>query len=123
MRLSIHSLIVFAPDLEVAREFYGETLGLELADHAEGHLRFRGSDFMLTVFSCAAGNEPGAYSAEAGSSAVFAVASIDAALAELEAKGVRLLHAQPQDGPLGRYVAFADPFGTVHELIEPRDRA
>jgi predicted enzyme related to lactoylglutathione lyase len=28
------------------------------------------------------------------------------------------LHSAPQQGPVGRYLAFTDPFGTVFELME-----
>jgi predicted enzyme related to lactoylglutathione lyase len=37
---------------------------------------------------------------------------------DLRAKGVKFLHSVPNTGPLGRYVAFVDPFGTVFELME-----
>ena len=37
-------------------------------------------------------------------------------LRELEARGVEFLHEAPAEGPLGRYAAFGEPFGIVHEL-------
>ena len=120
LRLSLGNLLVFAPDLEVARQFYGEALGLELAQEAETRLSFRGSDFELTVFACERPTRSEAYSREAGSSLAFAVPSLDAAIPELSARGVHFLHDAPQQGPLGRYAAFTDPFGTVHELVEIR---
>jgi catechol 2,3-dioxygenase-like lactoylglutathione lyase family enzyme len=118
LRLSLGKILVFAPDLQVARQFYGEALGLELAHEAETRLSFRGSDFELTVFACERPTRSEGYSREAGSSVAFAVPSLDAAIPELSARGVRFLHDSPQEGPLGRYVALTDPFGTVHELVE-----
>jgi catechol 2,3-dioxygenase-like lactoylglutathione lyase family enzyme len=118
LRLSLGKILVFAPDLEVARRFYGEALGLELEREAETRLSFRGADFELTVFACESSTKSEGYSREAGSSVAFAVTSLDAAISELSARGVRFLHDSPQEGPLGRYVAFCDPFGTVHELVE-----
>ena len=120
MQLSLHGLLVFAPDLAEAARFYGDVLGLRLVERAEAHLSFEGDGFALLVFACEESTEVGRYSAAAGSSIAFAVASLDASVAELSAKGVRFLHETPNEGPSGRYVAFTDPFGTVHELIEPR---
>ena len=45
-----------------------------------------------------------------------------AAVELLESQGVELLHEVPSSGPEGRYVAFVDPFGTVHELVEPHSK-
>ena len=40
------------------------------------------------------------------------------AIRDLKSKGVKFLHSEPNIGPHSRYVAFSDPFGTVHELVE-----
>ena len=120
VRLSLRKILVFAPDLELARQFYGGVLGLELEREAETALSFRGTNFELTVFACEQSTRSDGYSREAGSSVAFAVPSLDTAISELSARGVSFLHDSPHEGPLGRYVAFTDPFGTVHELVEPR---
>ncbi len=118
MELFLQNVLVFAPDLEAARGFYGEVLGLTFVGTEENFLSFKGANFQLTVFSCETPTQPASYSQQAGSSLAFAVASLDAAIAELKAKGVRFLHSAPNEGPLGRYVAFVDPFGIVHELVQ-----
>jgi len=118
MQLSIQSVLVFAPDLDVARYFYEELLGLSLDRLEEGFLLFHCTDFQLAVFLCEKESPSQSYSREAGSSIAFAVSDLDVAVAELTAKGVRFLHSTPNMGPIGRYVAFANPFGTVHELVE-----
>ncbi|MGH7293102.1 MAG: VOC family protein [Myxococcota bacterium] len=120
MELRLNKVIVFAPDLERARQFYGDVLGLRLKRADRTSLAFEGDGFALTIFACARASEPSGYAEEAGSSVAFAVSSLDASIAELRRHGVRLLHAEPNEGPFGRYVAFADPFGTVHELVETR---
>ena len=118
LQLSLHNVLVFAPDLEGARQFYEDVLGLQLDRSGADYLSFQGMNFRLTVFSCERSTQPDTYSQQAGSSIAFAVPSLDAAVARLAEKGVRFLHATPNEGPLGRYVAFVDPFGTVHELVE-----
>ena len=118
MRLSMHSVLVFAPDLDRARHFYEELLGLNLDRMDEGYLLFQCTGFQLAVFLCELESASDNYSREAGSSIAFSVPDLEVAVAELTAKGVHFLHTSPNDGPIGRYVAFTNPFGTVHELVE-----
>ncbi len=119
--LSMHSILVFVPDLNIAREFYESTLGLRLERTGSGFHVFGGGNFQLVVFLGEDVLASGEYSQAAGSSVAFAVPDLDLAVAKLSASGVRFLHTQPRTGPIGRYVAFLNPFGTVHELIEVRD--
>jgi predicted enzyme related to lactoylglutathione lyase len=114
----MHSILVFAPDLEVARHFYEQLLGLKLERMDESYLLFQGMGFQLAVFLGETESTADNYSREAGSSIAFAVPDLDAAVAELTAEGVHFLHATANEGPIGRYAAFANPFGTIHELVE-----
>jgi lactoylglutathione lyase len=45
-------------------------------------------------------------------------ADLAAALDDLKAKGVDLIHSEPQPCPPGLYAAFRDPFGNVLELLQ-----
>ena len=87
--ISLHKVLIFAPDLEVARHFYGDLLGLGLKRAEESFLSFQGSDFGLTIFACDRPTQPEGYSEQAGSSIAFAVESLDAAVSELAARGDR----------------------------------
>ncbi len=118
LELALEKVLVFAPDLQTARQFYGSVLGLSLDREGKDHLEFSGRNFTLTVFSCERSAPHEGYSEQAGSSVAFSVASLDSAMLELSGRGVRFLHSIPNSGPSGRYVAFVDPFGTVHELVE-----
>jgi catechol 2,3-dioxygenase-like lactoylglutathione lyase family enzyme len=118
--LSLHNVLVFAPDVGAARAFYAGVLGLELERTTDDFLVLRGANFRLIIFACSRPTDPSGYSEQAGSAIVFAVPSLEVAVASLRANGARVLHSTPNEGPLGRYVAFADPFGTVHELVEQR---
>jgi catechol 2,3-dioxygenase-like lactoylglutathione lyase family enzyme len=83
------SAIVAVTDLERARSFYGETLGLELAEEGgpEGVLIYRTGDTRLVVY---ASDYAGTNRANA---VVWSVGTdLDAIVAELEAKGARFEH-------------------------------
>ena len=57
---------------------------------------------------------------DAGTTAVFAVASIGDAMTVLRRKGVEFLHDAPASNAFGRYAAFKAPGGNVHEIFETR---
>jgi len=117
--VQLANLMLFVPDLAEARRFYGETLGLPLLAETADYLRLTLSERELVVFRCERPGTVGDYADEARAVIVFAVPSVAEALARFRAQGVPCLHAVPAEGPLGRYAAFVDPFGIVHEVQEP----
>lgn len=118
-RPALHSVVVFAPDLDLARDFYCEILGFTLSRESDSHLELSGADFQLLVFRCEVSASSGSYSTRAGASFAIAVSDLDAEARRLRGRGVTILHDEPASGPVGRYVAIVDPFGVVHELVEP----
>ncbi len=121
--LTLGRLQVFAPDLDRASRFYGGVLGLRLVATYERMLRFAVDGFEIDIFQCDRASQVGDYSSEAGVSLSFTVTDLEAAMHALREDGVEVLHAVPNTASDGtRYAAFADPFGTVFELIEtPRE--
>ena len=51
---------------------------------------------------------------------VIQVENLVSAMAYLKGKGVKFIHNTPRRAAVGNYVAFRDPFGLVHELVELR---
>ena len=117
-RVSLHSLLVFAPDLAAARSFYTQAFGLRTLNETDSHVELDGDAFRLIIFQCESDSAADGYSSRAGSSIAFRVADLEAEAERLSQLGATLLHTEPATGPVGRYVAFTDPFGTVHELVE-----
>ncbi|WP_369137273.1 VOC family protein [Modestobacter versicolor] len=111
-------------DLDAARTFYEEVLGLRTsAEPAMGgimHLHL-GGDRDVLVYAKGDGHAPATYTV-----LNFPVADVDAAVAELAGRGVQFLHYDepPTDetgvmragGPLIAW--FADPAGNVFSVIE-----
>ena len=118
MRLG--TMMIFVSDLAEAKRFYCEILGFPLKSESESRLDFvhGGCDFV--AFRCEQNAVVEEYGQAARSVFVFEVPSVDAAMNELRAKGVRFLHRQPAENDFSRYAAFADPFGNVHEIYERR---
>lgn len=113
---------VFVNDYAAATEFYGGALGLE---HSVDYGKIPGGEFetgnlTLQVLEAAAIGrqfEPSTHPI------AFHVADVEAARAELEAKGVSFL-AETLDSGVCHMATFADPDGNVlilHHRFAPRD--
>ncbi len=109
-------LMIVAPNLARAKTFYRDTLGFALASQTPQRLAFSEPD--LVIFKGAHNAPAAAHGEDASTTFVFDVLDLDAAIADLKSKGVVFLHAAPAQNEFGRYVAFADPFGNVLELLE-----
>jgi glyoxylase I family protein len=118
MRLG--KMMIFVSDLAEAKRFYRDVLGFSLKSESERRLDFvhEGCDFI--AFECAKNAVVEDYGQVARSVFVFEVPSVDEAMDDLRARGVRFLHERPAENEFSRYAAFVDPFGNVHEIYEPR---
>ena len=111
-------------DLQKAKQFYGETLGLEVSETPEGLELHTGEN---TIFLYPKPNHtPASFTV-----LNFSVDDIEAAVAELNALGVRLEHYHLPDiktddrgiarGPHGPTIAwFKDPAGNILSVLEER---
>ncbi|AYG95151.1 VOC family protein [Brevundimonas naejangsanensis] len=114
------SAIVAVKDLDRARAFYSDVLGLNLADTAnEGMLGYRTGNTWLTVYQSAfAGtNQANAVSWDVG-------VELDDIVAALKAKGVAFEHydEMPREGDVHlcgtmRMAWFKDPDGNILHLV------
>jgi len=117
MQMKLAFLMIVAPDLARAKDFYRDVLGFALKSETRQRLVFAGPD--LVIFKGARPAPNSEHGADASTTFVFTVANLDAAIADLKAKGVMFLHDAPAANEFGRYAAFKDPFGNVLELLEP----
>jgi catechol 2,3-dioxygenase-like lactoylglutathione lyase family enzyme len=96
-------------DLPRARRFYAETLGLEIETEGESDLEFRAGQVTLDIFDPSSIGQPFAPS-PAG--LALRVADVDAARAELEAKGVEFQGDTIVTG-VCKQAWFTDPDGNA----------
>jgi len=100
---------VFTRDIERAKRFYAETLGLELETEGESDMEFRCGQVTLDVFDPSSIGQPFAPS-PAG--LALRVLDVDAARAELEAKGVQF-DGETIETSVCRMAFFKDPDGNA----------
>jgi catechol 2,3-dioxygenase-like lactoylglutathione lyase family enzyme len=119
--MKLGMIVVLAPDLDEARSFYRDRLGLRLTDETANQLVFDLAGTEFHVFSCADA-APDAYrhGATAATVCAFEVTSIETEMRRLRAAGVVFLHARPAENAFSgtRYAAFQAPGGNMHELVE-----
>jgi catechol 2,3-dioxygenase-like lactoylglutathione lyase family enzyme len=115
-------------DLAEARRFYGTVLGLPLREPfgPDGPFELElGPGPVVLVYRVSKSAPPG-YPEQTGVTVAFRTADIVATVTAWRARGVEFVPiawSPDRSGiancPYGRFIAFRDPFGNVHELIEP----
>jgi catechol 2,3-dioxygenase-like lactoylglutathione lyase family enzyme len=100
---------VFTQDMERAKRFYAETLGLEMESEGEEDTEFRCGQVTLDVFDPAS---VGQQFAPSPAGVALRVPDVDAARAELEAKGVEF-DGETLQTEVCRMAFFKDPDGNV----------
>ena len=106
-------------DIDRAKRFYTEVLGLEIESEGESDMEFRCGQVTLDVFDPSSIGQPFAPS-PAG--LALRVADVDAARAELEAKGVKF-NGETFDTGVCWMALFEDPDGNdlmLHHRYSPR---
>jgi catechol 2,3-dioxygenase-like lactoylglutathione lyase family enzyme len=122
--------VLYAKDLDAARAFYRDVLGLEpFASLAGRHLFYRCGDQVLLIFNPEATEVPPvpgalpvpAHGARGSGHICFraSASEIDAWVERLQAKGVAV-EADFEWPKGGRSIYFRDPAGNCLEFAEPR---
>ena len=120
--LGTHHVAIATPNVERLREFYAGTLGLPVVGGFPGHgIVFIGAG-ATAIELVPADPPPGEERATGWQHLALRVDDVDAAWAELTARGV-LFHVPPEnfppEDPAVRIAFFRDPDGNEIELIQP----
>ena len=112
-------------DVDKARKFYGETLGLDVSEEEMGVLGIRLGDGATLMAYPKPNHEPATFTV-----LNFPVDDVEATVDELEGKGIRFEHYDTPDlktdekgisrGNGGPTIAwFKDPAGNILSVLEP----
>lgn len=109
-------------DMDRSIDFYSAALGFKVEDRTHYpeivQLEHDGIPFLLQKAAAAARVD---YPRQAQSLLNFETDDIASAVLRLRKAGAEILHKEPQPCPVGVFVAFRDPSGNVHELVEFRE--
>lgn len=118
MRPTLGEIQTFVSNLHTAREFYADTLGLELVGESDRYLVFDVGEVKFIVMPGARRGTPRTtYGGECATVLCLSTDDIERDYEALRRKGVRFF-SKIRDVPQGRFVAFQDPDGNLLELIQ-----
>jgi|ERR1700674_908809 len=125
---NIDAITLFVEDLERSKHFYREVFGLSVSYEDKDSAVFKFQHTMINLLKIPAAQDlvaPGVVAVPGAGSrfqlTIF-VNDVDAACAELKARGVELQNG-PMDRPWGiRTVSFTDPGGHLWEFAQPLPR-
>jgi lactoylglutathione lyase len=125
---NIDAITLFVEDLERSKQFYRDVFGLSVSYEDEDSAVFKFQHTMINLLKIPAARDlvaPGAVAIPGAGSryqlTIF-VADVDAACADLKARGV-VLQNGPMDRPWGiRTASFTDPGGNLWEYAQPLPR-
>ena len=119
MLLGLNFVMLHVPDIEQARTFYTEKLGLVVEDQQPAFVQFKQHAGMGAIF--ALGEDAGA-SPHQGVELWWMVDNADATYATLVSNGVENA-SQPTDEPFGRAFTVKDPAGNSISMFQPPNHA
>lgn len=108
MNLTLGIVILHVQDVQQARAFYVDMLGLPIVPELSGGHFITVRPSNSTQLGITA--EPGVVSGQSSAEIGFQVTNVDALYREFQGKGIPLLNA-PQDFPFGRAFDARDPDG------------
>ena len=110
--------LLIVKDIIKSRQFYERVLGLKLISIHEGRLHFEYGGHLIVMFQGESDAIAHKHGFDSNSALVFSVEDLDSKINELKSHGVIFIHETPSKNSWGRYSAFSDPSGIIHELIE-----
>lgn len=112
------STMLIVADLAVSRQFYLEVLGLKIESEYPDRIYFTLGDHSIVMFQGQGRAVASEHACDANSTLVFSTKNLDQKIKQMRAQGVEFIHESPNAQPWGRYNAFKDPSGIVHEVFE-----
>lgn len=112
------STLLVVHNIEISKQFYINTLGLQLIEEHLGAVKLALGHHVVLMFEGTSDAIDYEHGYHANSTLIFTVNNLDEKIAELKQKGVQFVHASPNHNKWGQYIAFSDPSGIVHELMQ-----
>jgi len=111
-------------NMDKAIDWYTKTLGFEISKEHYHYpiavdLVHKGVRLLLHIADKPARID---YPKDAQTLICLQTDDIKTTMDRLRGMGVELIHEEPQEFPAGLFIAFRDPFGNVHELVEYRSK-
>ncbi|MBE8166810.1 MAG: VOC family protein [Shewanella sp.] len=112
------STLFVVKNLQESKLFYLNVLGLKFVSESERCIKFLAGTHEVLIFQGTLPAIEYEHGFNSSSTLVFTVDDLDSKIFELKQKDVNFIHDSPNRNDWGRYAAFKDPSGIVHEIFE-----
>lgn len=112
------SALLVVKDLKASLDFYVNLLGFTLEERNEDSIKLSCDQHTVIIFQGTMMSVEYEHGYNSNSTLLITVTDLDKKIAELKSKGVIFIHTTPNGNKWGRYAAFKDPSGIVHELFQ-----
>jgi catechol 2,3-dioxygenase-like lactoylglutathione lyase family enzyme len=112
------SSLLVVQNLEDSLEFYTKILCLELVEKHSDCIKLIAGQHEIIMFESGLESIEYSHGYNANSTLLFTVSDLEKEIGKLESQGVTFVHDTPNQNRWGRYAAFKDPSGIIHELFE-----
>jgi len=116
--MQILSTLLVVQNLHLSIDFYVNLLGLDLVEEHSNCVKLTAGYHEVIMFEGTMASIEYKHGYNANSTLVFTVKNLDEKINQLKSKGVVFVHESPNQNRWGRYAAFKDPSGIVHEVFE-----
>ena len=110
--------LLVVDNLEISKEFYVSILGLEIVEELTDCIKLSIGHHNVYMFQVTMTSVDYQHGYHANSTLLFTVKNLSDEIKRLKSQGVVFVHQSPNQNIWGRYAAFKDPSGIVHELME-----
>jgi glyoxylase I family protein len=112
------STLLVVQNLQVSQEFYVNVLGLDLVEEHSDCIKLKAGHHEVIMFQGTMESTEYKHGYNANSTLLFIVNDLDNKINDFKSRGVVFIHERPNKNRWGRYAAFKDPSGIIHELFE-----
>mgnify|MGYP000264605425 CR=1 FL=1 len=105
-------------NLKMSKVFYTDVIGMKLIEDHENCIKLQVGVHNIIMFQGTNKSVEYQHGFDANSTLVFPTENLDKKITALKDKGVVFVHDTPNENRWGRYAAFKDPSGIVHEFME-----
>jgi len=110
--------LLVVKDLKIAKDFYLDVLEMSLIEETQEGIKLALGSHQILLFEGESVAVEYQHGIQANSNLVIEVANLETKLAQFKDLNIPILHTEPGENKWGRYSAFKDPSGIVHELIQ-----
>lgn len=110
--------LLIVENLQRSKAFYLEVLSTELIEENDDCIKLRIGNHEILMFQGTSQAVEYQHGYSSNSTLVFSVDDVDIKMSELKLQGVEFVHETVNQNKWGRYAAFKDPSGIIHELME-----